>query len=83
MAYDVEKPQLIKQTEKNGNYSYSSTNLNFNDVIIKGDLMKRITKVKFYHTSNFHKRRYEINFKKGLLLIGKDTDLKLSKEINL
>lgn len=57
--------------------------MNFNDVIIKGDLMKRITKVKFYHTSNFHKRRYEINFKKGLLLIGKDTDLKLSKEINL
>ena len=78
LLYDVTKQPSKVIEVKDGLESYSSTNMCFNDNKVKGSLMKRINKVKFYHTSNFHKRVFEVNYSRFLLEIT-ESDLESSK----
>lgn len=68
MLYDVTKQPAKVIEIKDGLESYSSANMCFNDIKVKGSLMKKINKVKFYHTSNFHKRVFEVNYFRFLLI---------------
>jgi len=42
--------------------SYSSASMQYNTFLVKGNIMKQIENVKWYHTSNFHQKHFTINF---------------------
>jgi len=42
--------------------SYSSGNMQYNTFGVKGNVMKQIEHVKWYHTTNFHQKHLTINF---------------------
>ena len=45
--------------------------MKFNEAEVKGYLMKRIENRKLFHTSNFHRRHYQIDFKEAAILVRK------------
>ena len=57
---DPKKPPLVVQ--KNGFKNYQSNTLMYDKFTVKGYLIKRIDNRKMFHTSNFHKRHFELNF---------------------
>lgn len=49
--------------------SYSSASMQYNTLLVKGNIMKQIENVKWYHTSNFHQKHFTVNFTGSLLQI--------------
>ena len=64
--------------------SFKSPDLDFNYFGVKGHLFKQIENKKVYHSQDFHKKFYEINFFDAKLKIFKElTDSKPKEEIAL
>ena len=61
---------------------YKSNTLTYNGSVVKGYLFKKIDKRGMFHTSNFHKRHFELNFQKAMIIVKKsEKDLQTHKKI--
>ena len=71
----------ISVIEKEGFIEYKSKTLMYSANTVKGYLIKRIENRKLFHTSNFHKRHFELHFDKKLIIIRKkENDDKIHKK---
>ena len=62
------KPTYMQKKAK-GIDEYESQTLQMSDNVCKGYLMKRIEQRKIYHRSNFHKRYFEFQFSRSIILV--------------
>ena len=73
-----------RPTKMIGGDNYESIAMKINYDTFRGYLMKRIDKREWYHTSNFHKRHFDVNFDRSIIVVKKlATDDTIHKRISL